>query len=345
MHGGADTVDDLRSVYRLALMSRGIRVAWRALFPKSGLTVGLAFVLHSLLSPVLVLIPVLAHRTRLTIIAAVAFAAVWLTAGPGNGERIPPLLGQYWWWLIVPVLVFSVAAAAGLRRWRGIVKASDASPERRRKQEYGQYRSRAALKAMGGVLAGTALFVPFILAWWQARNIAWIACLLALIVLVPLTHSWASTLPSTAHQTGFWRETTVILATLTLLLGVPLAITVWEITLPFPQWVVFPSALALATVLLLSGWQKKCKWILTTIVATVPLYVALGLVPLCVALARWPFLPPFLTQFLTQILTQTVFRGWSVVAAVILWGVVVWWLPDRSMAWVIEPDDGVTTRR
>ena len=151
---------------------------------------------------------------------------------------------------------------------------------------------------------------------------------MALFMLILLTHSWAGTLSDSAHRRGFWRDFKIIGSCLALFLGVPLVTILWDNTRRFPPWVVFAVALAIVAALLLYGWQKWWAWILTATVATVPFGIALGLLPL------WP---PFLAQ--------AGFRGWAVVGAVIFWGVVVWWLPDRSKAWLLITDDGVVTKR
>ena len=185
-------------------------------------------------APLLVLIPALADLARLALITAIGIAVLWICrtapeesdsqtglpiSGGGGGSPSPC------WCTRQPPRLESGAG-------RPSMKAADAAPERRRKKEYGQYRRRAALKAVVGALAGTAVFVQFTFALWQERTAAWLVLLLALIALVPLTYSWAGTLPGTAHRKGTGRTTTFLLTALALVLAVPLLPVISDFTFP-----------------------------------------------------------------------------------------------------------------
>ena len=90
---------------------------------------------------------------------------------------------------------------------------------------------------------------------------------------------------------------------------------------------IYPAGFALITVMLLFDWQKWWAWMVTAVVSVAPLVLVI-----------------WLLRLQQEQLIQGSWRVWLVVAAVALWGCVVWWLPDGFKSWLREPADKVLTK-
>ncbi|WP_157769033.1 DUF3376 domain-containing protein [Pseudarthrobacter sulfonivorans] len=327
VRAGVDGPSDLSASYRLLLMSRGLRVLWRAR-PGGTVTTALGWLLHILFVPVFVLLPAIVHPARMAFILGFTYASLWVLARPENvGSGIQLIL---LWLLPLAVLLVIMGAATltrGKRRWRAVL--GELPENSTLLAECRGYSNTAAKKAWLGQWATVLLLVPFVLAVNQARPRMTIVCLVFMLALFLMTQQWANSVPALNHQKNPRLDQVLAAAGLVMAVGVPLVteLTNWSLPHNWLSLIVLAGALLVVALALTIGWLTVAGTLMAALVAS-----AAGTL---ISWISWIVLEALQLGLLERTTLSLFF-------AFVAWGLVLWWMPENPRM-VLTCCDAVVT--
>ncbi|UKA52310.1 DUF3376 domain-containing protein [Arthrobacter sp. FW305-BF8] len=314
IRAGADRPSDLSASYRLLLMSRGLRVLWRAR-PDGKLATTLGgWLLHVLLVPLFTVLPAVVHPARLAFILGFGYAGLWVLTRPEDVAFGAQPLYLYPWLALPGVLFLILAAVAlndGWHRWGPVLAALAENPSLALRSR--DWQAAASRRAFAGPLAVTLLLVPLALAASQARQLMVISCLAFMAGLVIATRQWAMSVPALIHGKHPRLDQALATAGLLLAVFVPLVTELmhWSAARDWQSLVVLAGALLVVALALTCDWLTLPGALLTGVLAATAGPLA--------AWAVWGVLGTLRQSERTLL---------CLYAAVVVWGLVVWWLPE-----------------
>ncbi len=331
IRAGADSPSDLGASYRMMLMSRGLRVLWRAR-PDGNLPTALgSWLLHVLLVPLFAVLPAIVHPARLAFILGFGDASLWVLARPENAVfGAQPFL--LYLGLVLPGLIFLalafVALADGHRRWRPVLEVL--SGDRLLATEYRGHQRSAARKAMAGPVAVILLLVPLGLAASQARQLMVVVCLVFMGILTVATRKWAMSVPAPVHGKHPALDWGLACTGLLLAVAVPLVTELlhWSAARDWQSLAVLAGSLLVLALVLTCDWLTAVGTLLTGLAAS-----AGGI------LAAWG------VWVLLATLRQSERTILCLFAAFVAWGLAVWWMPEITRMLRHRSDAVVTVPR
>lgn len=347
LRAGTDTLWNLDPGYRFALASRALRLIDRAAMPVNRVFRVAVQVVLAALRPVLVAVPAIADPPRLALIAGLAAGAAWLLTwtafAPTTGSAVTAAAAA---------LVLLAALTAGVlrsrRRWARVIDGLAGEP--RAAAERARAASRWPLARY--VIVAVASLVPLVIALARANLVMSALCLGVALVLTTVAVRQASAARQTTVRPRLLR-TNLMFAVFVVLGGLlPLAQVLWaghpltppslrDALAPPLRWdlaVLAVGALLVATALT-ADWlpvrvgrtarrrTRGVDWL------TVPTFsTALALVAgelTLMAMADRPELHATAT---------------AVIVFLLVWGNLVWWLPELRRRELPKADEVVRAR-
>ncbi|UOE42535.1 DUF3376 domain-containing protein [Agromyces larvae] len=333
MRAGTDTLWNLAPSYRFALASRALRQLDRAARPANRVVLVVMQLVLAVLRPVFVVLPTAADPARLAAVAGIVAAAAWLLTWTTFAPSALAV-GVAWSVLGVVVVSLGIGVARGFARWAAVARAL---PDGDLRRQVSDARRHAIGPTLRYGLVALASLAPLWIALARVNLVMIVLCAGVTVVLVALS----------VRSTSAARRTTVrgrrirsagLLAVFALLGGVLPALQLAAAQWPagVPDWVerVLQPPLAsdlpiltvcaiLAAFTLTVGWlpvrfgraartrSNGIDWMSLPLIASA-YSLAAGLV-VDLALSGLDPLPR------TSV---------AVVVFILVWGNLVWWLPE-----------------
>lgn len=348
LRAGTDTLWNLDPGYRFALASRALRLIDRAAMPVNRVVRTVLQLVLAVLRPVLVAVPTIADPPRLALVAGLAAGVAWLltwtTFAPTTGSVVVA---------VVVAAVFVLVLGAGLvrsrRRWARVL-AGLGDPVRRDAAARAMRASRVPLARY--TIVALASLVPLVIALARANLVMSVLCLGVTLVLTSVAVRQASAARQTTVRPRLLR-TNLMFAVFVVLGGL----------LPLAQvlWAEHPLTPSLARAAL----APPLRWDLA-VLAVGALLVAAALTVdwLPVRVGRtarkrtrgvdWLTVPTLSTALALAAgeLTLTIMAGrpelhataTAVAVFLLVWGNLVWWLPELRRRELPKADEVVRAR-
>ncbi len=339
---GADTPDDLRPAYLLSILSRGLRVASRALSGSVGFWERMLLVVFR---PLLVFVPIGFNPLREALVAAVLGLMIALVGetvaqnvGPQTEELNPAVLICGGTLILVAVLILLRIAVQGLSAWRRVDRTVEGLTKPRVTGETIAQLSafRRVALPQGWTYAIVSALTLAVAGWelWAMQTLSvsyWILLVSAVVLAIRAGIRFHS--PNESPHT------------VALYLGGLVAYTLWVGVVVLIPW--HPEWLPIVRGLVQGAIPPTIS--VALVVAVAAFLIAVLLTAKWLVLFRnWRtvFLNWFTVSFLAGAaaggtvygsavaldqalrLPQTVFVLVTVVATVVVWGTLVWWLPE-----------------
>jgi patatin-related protein len=348
LRAGTDTLWNLDPGYRFALASRALRLIDRAAMPVNRVVRTVLQAVLAVLRPVLVALPTVADPPRLALVAGLAAGAAWLL----TWTTFAPTAGS----IVVAVVVASVlvvALGAGVirsrRRWRRVVDGID-DPQRHDAAVRAQRASRWPLARY--TVVALASLLPLVIAIARSNLVMSVLCLGVALVLTAVAVRQASAARQTTVRPRLLR-TNLMFAVFVVLGGL----------LPLAQvlWAEHPLTPSLARALL----APPLRWDLAVLaIGGLLVAVALTIDWLPVRVGRtarrrtrgidWLTVPTLSTAValtageVTRLVMADRPELHATVTAVavflVVWGNLVWWLPELRRRELPKADAVVRAR-
>ncbi|WP_167132441.1 DUF3376 domain-containing protein [Paramicrobacterium chengjingii] len=320
---GADSLDNLTPQYRLAIASRTLRIASRALSSSIG---PVGRILVALARPLAVATPLATTPLRAALLGATIGLTVAVTTGL-TGASGPTNLAVTWPAHLISAVIICTSIAGYLsasRRWQHVIRGLhrvELSLPRDTVANVAALRSQARMQggALCGLAAVTSLAASILVALRGLDSTWWILIAAAIAIAVharvrSLDPS-ASPYPSPLYAVGF----AVFFVWAAMIIAIPLVLGPLQIDHRLVTPVTIAIAGGLSSVLLTVGWLTpgwSLRGLLANPFSTSVLSAFAGGIPVWIAtrMTQTPF--PVLTTVST------------VIIAIGLWGTTLWWLPE-----------------
>ncbi|MCW4458284.1 DUF3376 domain-containing protein [Microbacterium sp. MPKO10] len=320
---GADSLDNLAPAYRLSIMSRGLRIASRALSSSTG-PVGRALI--ALARPLAVALPTVVTPLRAAAFGATIGLAIAVTAGLTADPR-PSELTITWPAHLVSAIVIAATIASAIdaeRRWRNVIRRMhhvavrmprDTLPDIVAVHERARVQSLTlcALAIMTAVSGSAIVAVRGLDATW------WILTAAASATAAHARTRALDLSPSRTPLLLYTVSTGMYVAWAALIIATPMVLAPLHADHRLVTPVTVAVTGAICSGLLTAGWLRWAPtlrgWIANPVVTSLGAALA-GAAPVWVAtrVTAAPF--PALTTVST------------VIIAIVAWGTVLWWLPE-----------------
>ncbi|QEO15249.1 DUF3376 domain-containing protein [Agromyces intestinalis] len=333
MRAGTDTLWNLAPSYRFALASRALRLLDRAARPANRVVLVIVQVVLAVLRPVLVVLPTAADPPRLAAVAGIVAAAAWLLTWTTFAPSALAI-GVAWSALGIVVAALAVGVARGFLRWSAVARAL---PDGDLRRQVSDARRHAIAPTVRYGLVALASLAPLWIAVARMNLVMAALCLGVSLALVAL-----SVRSSTAARRTTVRSRRVrisgLLAVFAVLGGVLPVLQLAAAQRPagVPDWV--ERAL-----------QPPLEWdlpILTVCAILAAFTLSVGWLPVRFDRAArqrsngidWMSLPLVASAYAlgAGLLVELALAGleplprtsFAVVAFILVWGNLVWWLPE-----------------
>lgn len=348
LRAGTDTLWNLDPGYRFALASRALRLVDRAAMPANRVFRAVVHFLLALLRPVLVALPTIADPPRLALVAGLAAGVAWLL----TWTAFAPTAGSAAWAGIAAALLgglLAVGVIRSRRRWAQVIADLPAGPPR-----------EAALRAQAAsrwplaryTVVALASLVPLTIALARANLVMSVLCTGVTLVLVAVAVRQASAARQTTVRPRLLR-TNLMFAVFVVFGGLlPLAQVLWaehplvaagvrEALAPPLRWdlAVLAIGAMLVAMALTADWlpvrvgrtarrrTRGIDWLTVPTLAT------------AIALTAGELTRAIMSDRPELHATST-----AVVVFLIVWGNLVWWLPELRRRELPKADEVVRAR-
>jgi patatin-related protein len=349
LRAGTDTLWNLDPGYRFALASRAVRLIDRAAMPVNRVFRTVLQLVLAVLRPVLVALPTVADPPRLALVAGIAAGAAWLL----TWTTFAPTPGSFITALVVAAALTGLLLAGVIRsrrRWARVIAGLPAEAHRD-----AAIRARAASRwpAARYTVVALASLVPLTVAIARANLVMTVLCLGVALVLVAVAVRQASGARQTTVRPRLLR-TNLMFAVFVVLGGLlPLAQVLWaehplvapaarDALAPPLRWdlPVLAIGALLVAMALTADWlpvrvgrtertrTRGVDWLTVPTLSTV-VALAAGELTL-IAMADRPELHATVT---------------AIVVFLVVWGNLVWWLPDLRRRELPKADEVVRRDR